>query len=56
VLRRINTYLLRRRFNKLFVQPFKAREEAARKAHRRGICETRKERSEFLHAALRGAK
>jgi hypothetical protein len=54
VIRHLKTWLLKRRFERLFVKPYQERAEAARKAHARGVRETRQAQQEFLHMALRG--
>lgn len=54
MLRNLKRWLVRRRFERLFVRPFEAQASLARKAHRAGVRETQKAKQEFLHAALRG--
>lgn len=51
--RRIESWLLKRRFERLFVKPFAARIEAARKSHGR-VRGVEAERRAFVHFALRG--
>jgi hypothetical protein len=54
VLRRLKAWLIRKRFERLFVRPFQARAAMARKAHARGARQALADQRAFLHQALRG--
>jgi hypothetical protein len=54
MLLRFKAWLIRRRFERLFVRPFQPRIEAARATHRPGARKARDEQRQFLHQALRG--
>lgn len=56
MLRALRHTLLRRRFNRLFVQPFAAETKRLRASHAAGVREAVARQRAFLHAALASAR